>query len=101
MVCLHCGDCCLRLSPFSSPDPCPNLDVREDFYFCGCYDKRPEECASHRFPSKICPIGLEKLGLKSVTEINSRVDTGYALLKYGVKDPEEARKQLYQFMQEF
>lgn len=25
MYCLHCGDCCRRMSPISHPAPCPHI----------------------------------------------------------------------------
>jgi hypothetical protein len=29
--CLHCGDCCLRMSPFDSPNPCRYLKKKTIF----------------------------------------------------------------------
>lgn len=77
MICLHCGDCCLRMSPLSEPNPCPHIIQDGDFVFCGCYQIRPEKCENHGFPFKICPVGMEKLGLKTWVDIVMRVDAGW------------------------
>jgi len=95
MYCLHCGDCCLRMSPLSAPEPCPNIDQRGDFYFCDNYRNRPEACVSHDFPSNYCPIGVSKLGLATPEEVRQRLDAGYALLKYGGDDVHVALNLLY------
>ena len=79
MYCLHCGDCCLRMSPISQPNPCPNLIVNGDFYFCGIYKNRPQECRSHEFYSRFCPIGLNVLKPNSIEDIKRRIDDGYML----------------------
>jgi len=82
MNCLHCGDCCLRMSPMSaSYDPCPHLIEDGTFYFCGIYDRRPGECRLHKFDFRFCPIGIEKLGLSNPTEIAIRIDEGYQKIK--------------------
>lgn len=81
MNCLHCGDCCLRMSPISAPDPCPNLVIVENFYFCGIYENRPEECRNHKFPFRHCPVGVDILGLDDPIKIAQRIDKGYDLLK--------------------
>jgi hypothetical protein len=61
MYCLHCGDCCKRLSPISSPEPYPYIIEKEKdgqiYVLCGTYDKRPKECINHQFPARVCPIG--------------------------------------------
>lgn len=81
MRCLHCGDCCLRMSPISAPEPCPNIVVIGTFYLCGSYSTRPEECVNHSFPSSNCPIGLEKLGINEPEVMRRRVDQGWELCK--------------------
>jgi len=78
MYCLHCGDCCLRMSPISAPEPCPKLRQDGDFYFCGDYEHRPEECINHTFHARFCPIGLDKLHLINADKVRDRIDTGYA-----------------------
>ena len=78
MHCLHCGDCCLRMSPLSAPEPCPKLVQDGDFYFCGEYVNRPEDCARHDFPSRFCPIGLEKINLVDPVSISLRIDEGWS-----------------------
>lgn len=95
MHCLHCGDCCLRMSPLSAPEPCPHIDQRGDFYFCGCYEKRPEDCVNHRFPSHVCPIGAGKLNISDPEEMRQRLDAGHALLKFGGASIKEAIQKLY------
>ena len=82
MDCLHCGDCCLRISPIStSYGPCPYLIKDGTFYFCKVYDRRPSECRSHKFDFRFCPIGIEKLGISEPTEIAIRIDDGYRKTK--------------------
>lgn len=80
MHCLYCGDCCLRMSPKSS-ESCPDLIQDNTFYFCKNYERRPEDCINHNFPSKYCPIGLSKLGLKNTQEIVQRIDEGRKLIR--------------------
>ena len=77
MNCLHCGDCCLRMSPISAPAPCPKIKQDGDFYFCSDYQNRPEECAKHDFPSRFCPIGMDKLQLTNSDQVRIRIDAGY------------------------
>lgn len=80
MECLHCGDCCLRMSPLSL-EPCSQLIQDDDFYFCRSYNKRPEQCRKHSFPSRFCPIGIEKLNLQDTHQIALRIDKGYEKTK--------------------
>ena len=77
MYCLHCGDCCLRMSPLSAPDPCPHLEQQGDFYFCKVYERRPEQCKKHDFPSRFCPIGMSILKLDSLDAVRERIDEGW------------------------
>ena len=77
MNCLHCGDCCLRMSPISTPDPCPHLIQDGTFYFCGIYDRRPNECYKHDFPFRFCPIGMSKMGLDTPEKVAQRIDDGW------------------------
>ena len=88
LVCLHCGDCCLRMSPFGSP--CQKLIRHGNFYFCSIYDCRPKECRNHEHPFPVCPIGAEKIGINDCEELRKRIDTGHAMLKYQIDDPDEA-----------
>ena len=90
MNCLHCGDCCLRMSPISAPDPCQHLiemknpaaSVRTPpFYFCAIYDHRPKQCRNHNYQASHCPIGLDKLGFTNSDQVRQRIDTGYFLMK--------------------
>jgi hypothetical protein len=83
------------MSPISSPDPCPRLRQVESFYFCDDYENRPDECAKHDFPAKVCPIGYEKLGIKNIAELRLRIDTGYAIVKFRCSSAKEALKLLY------
>jgi Fe-S-cluster containining protein len=79
--CLHCGDCCLRMSPFDSPNPCRYLIQKDNFYFCAIYDRRPEECRKHDFPAVLCPIGASKLNINSIPEAIKRLEEGSELLR--------------------
>ncbi len=79
MNCLHCGDCCTKLSA----DTCPNLKQHGDFYFCGSYGDRPEDCARYSHPTDVCPVGVKKLAITSSRELRRRLDIGHALLKHG------------------
>lgn len=77
MDCLHCGDCCLRMSPIR---PCPHLIKDDDFYFCRIYRDRPDQCEAHDFPYRFCPIGMDILKLSypaDVEKIRMRLEIGY------------------------
>ena len=87
MDCLHCGDCCERMSPISNPDPCPHIVRVEDkvlggkpFVFCGCYDVRPQQCRDHRFPASKCPIGIDVLGIRNANAAHMRLNEGYRII---------------------
>lgn len=79
MYCLHCGDCYERMSPIASP--CPHIVERGSFVFCGCYEKRPEECVRHTFHARVCPIGFGLLGIENAEKLRERIDTGFRLTK--------------------
>lgn len=81
MDCLHCGDCCERMSPLSAPNPCPYIRREKSFVFCSRYARRPVECVRHQFPFRFCPIGVDKLGMEYTDQIARRIDEGYAILK--------------------
>lgn len=89
MECLHCGDCCLRMSPKMPSDidgnnkRCTDLIEKEGYFFCSNYKNRPQQCANHDFPSRFCPIGLTKLGInvRDLDSIRYRIDHGYELSK--------------------
>lgn len=74
MVCLHCGDCCKRMSPFGGR--CPHIIEKDSFVFCGIYEDRPDECVNHKFDSNICPVGQSVLNL-SDDQIYDRAKDGY------------------------
>jgi len=80
MECLYCGDCCLRMSPKSAPKPCPDLIHIGDFWFCGCYETRPNECRNHSFPHRYCPIGFEKTGCQNPQDVAHRIDAGWEII---------------------
>ncbi len=64
MHCLHCGGCCLLMSPKSAPFRCPDLIQKEGYYFCRCYKQRPQICQDFWFEEFLfCPYGLNKLRL--------------------------------------
>lgn len=80
MHCLHCGDCCRRMSPLSQPDPCPRLAKVGTFYLCGRYAERPEECRDHEYSfARFCPVGMEVLGLRDSEDLRRRIDEGWRL----------------------
>ena len=61
MICLQCGDCCIR---FDVPEAgktagqrCLHLDAMNK---CVIYADRPSICRQHDYPAVLCPIGLEK-----------------------------------------
>jgi len=61
MICLHCGDCCTRfeISEINKEagHRCQYLTVDN---LCSIYDRRPDVCYKHNYPSRICPIGAQK-----------------------------------------
>lgn len=72
MICLRCGHCCHNMSPFvDEPDegivgkgePCRYLSMSGTVANCDIYESRPDVCASHRFPERVCPIGMDVLGI--------------------------------------
>jgi len=69
------------MSPLGSP--CPRLVVIGDIYICGDYENRPEECSSHRFPFRHCPIGVDGLALETTYMISQRIDKVWELIKAG------------------
>lgn len=82
MYCLHCGDCCRRLSPLTGDDEqCPHIVESNDYIFCKIYSNRPKECANHKFPTRFCPIGLDVLNINSPDQVVNRIDTGYERIK--------------------
>lgn len=80
MYCLHCGDCCKRMSPLSAPEPCPHLIECCTFVFCGIYDRRPEECRKHDFPARVCPVGASMLDLPTTDALRKRIDDGFKMI---------------------
>lgn len=81
MECLHCGDCCLRLSPLIQKAPYWNIIKKGNFFFCKIYPKRPLECKNHKYYTRFCPIGLSKLKLKTIDDIRFRIDKGWSIIK--------------------
>lgn len=77
MYCLHCGDCCLRMSPLNQ-GRCPIVVQKDTFYFCGDYEHRPAECKNHEYPfARFCPIGMDVLKLEypdDLERIRQRID---------------------------
>jgi len=77
MYCLHCGDCCRRMSPIAIP--CPFIIKIKNYVFCSKYNDRPKECKNHKFRARFCPIGLDVLKLKypdDIDKIRDRIDVG-------------------------
>lgn len=79
MRCLHCGDCCKRMSPLGNP--CPHIIEEGTFVFCGIYNSRPQQCRDHSFPVSKCPIGVDVLRISDLETYRIRVDTAYEYLK--------------------
>jgi Fe-S-cluster containining protein len=86
MKCLHCGDCCLHFSPVSQPLPCPHLDIRDSFYFCGIYDKRPKQCVTHEYVTTFCPIGMQKLNIHDTSDLYKRIRKGELMLTLDITE---------------
>lgn len=82
MECLACGDCCLRMSPLSSPEPCKHIEQVDDIYLCKIYENRPEQCKNHSTPHKYCPIGVDKLKLITATMVHRRLDDVWELINH-------------------
>ena len=82
MYCLHCGDCCNRMCPLGI-NPCPHVIQDDDFYFCGNYEQRPEQCYKHKFDSRFCPVGIMtlKLNHEDTREIQTRINDGWEKIK--------------------
>lgn len=78
--CLHCGDCCKRMSPLNG-GCCPNVLEVGTFYFCNDYENRPTECVNHGFCSRFCPIGLSVLGLDTEEKVHTRLMGGFETIK--------------------
>jgi len=81
MYCLHCGDCCRRMSPIAIP--CPYIMKVKDYVFCSEYPNRPKECKNHNFDARFCPIGLDVLKLsypEDIEQIRDRIDEGHKIL---------------------
>lgn len=80
MECLHCGDCCLRMSPITGGE-CPYVIKVDKYYFCSTYDNRPKECKNHDFPSRFCPIGMSQFKLKDIDSIRMHIDEAWKIIK--------------------
>jgi hypothetical protein len=81
MYCLHCGDCCKRMSPISNSEPCPHIITDGIYTFCGIYKDRPRECVNHKFQARFCPVGLYVLKLTDIIEIQIQRENGYRRMK--------------------
>lgn len=84
MNCLHCGDCCRRMSPFSAPDPCPYIIEVQGLVFCRIYENRPQQCRDHRFLVSKCPIGVGVLGLKTHPQVQNVINKGREIIEGGL-----------------
>jgi len=85
---LHCGDCCLRMSPLSYPNPCPNLIIDGIYHFCKDYENRPQQCMDHRFEARFCPIGMSILKFDNPTAIQVHLENGYLKTRH-LEDAQE------------
>jgi hypothetical protein len=77
MNCLHCGDCCKRMSPLGSP--CPKLIQHGDIYLCEDYQNRPEQCVNHKFDTNFCPIGYDLLKQPDIETIRQRISDAQSI----------------------
>lgn len=84
MNCLHCGECCLTMSPLSS-GPCPKLVQVGTYYLCGDYEGRPEACRLHENLGRHCEVGVDRLGIADPQQVAARIDAGYEITRRGVK----------------
>ena len=93
MNCLHCGDCCKRMSPISQPKPCKHIieikSNNQTFTFCKIYENRPEQCKNHEFYATKCPVGCDVLNIRSADEANKRISIGYKIIKKGLRPLEK------------
>lgn len=89
MYCLHCGDCCRRMSPISHPAPCPHIVEIQGLTFCGIYESRPKQCRDHDFPASKCPIGVDVMGCKTPQEAHEKINLGYAIINAGLNPVEQ------------
>lgn len=82
MICLNCGNCCLKMPPPHLGTPCQHLVEDDGFHFCNNYINRPEECANHDYPYNVCPIGKEKLKIETREDIKRRVESFYSIIRW-------------------
>lgn len=71
MECLSCGECCRTISPING-GRCPLL-IEGEISYCSDYKNRPFECKNHDFPTRICPIGIQKLEIKTESDLLDRI----------------------------
>ena len=98
MNCLHCGDCCKRMSPISQPEPCPHIVEIDGFVFCGQYDHRPEQCRNHTFQASKCPIGCDVLKMTTPQQVHDRIDQGYMIIRAGLVSVPDWRKKALELL---
>jgi hypothetical protein len=91
MHCLHCGDCCRRMSPISNP--CPHIVEVDGLVFCGIYDGRPQQCRDHDFPASKCPIGWDVLEFDFPQQAHDRIDQGYMIIRAGLVSVPDWRRR--------
>jgi len=72
MRCLHCGDCCNRMSP-KNGGKCPDVVAVGKLFFCRDYENRPTECVNHSFSSQVCPVGKTVLNANCDSDIRKIV----------------------------
>lgn len=92
MLCLACGDCCARFSPLTEDETieCPHLRRKGDVAYCAIYpchpaarDIRPKQCRDHDYPSSVCPVGRDVLGIHDANALAARECALTALLPVG------------------
>lgn len=79
MECLYCGHCCKHYSPLSEGE-CPHLVQMGTIYLCSVYDHYLQRCRDHKYPSRICLVGLEHVfpdGPSYSWQVAKRIDEGW------------------------
>lgn len=84
MNCLHCGDCCRRMSPLDNPLPCRNIIEIDGMTFCRDYENRPKECKNHEFDGRFCPIGISIVKPNTPQDAYNRINHAYGIIKAGM-----------------
>lgn len=61
MICLQCGDCCVRFEiPEINKPPGVRCQYLNEKNRCKIYKDRPEICRNHNYPFSVCPVGQNR-----------------------------------------